>query len=335
MTVTTRKRMMAGMVALWQKRAVRVWVRRAVGVLLLLGMVWQVWRQQDLPQWWVRFVEALHQPGHVGMLVVGVLLMPLNWWLEAAKWRVLMWHRYRPSWGDTVQAVLAGISVSLLTPNRVGEYGGRALVVPAEQLVTVVATSVLGSLCQWVVFVGLGWPALMHRLGQWGQWGGFFTGLAMVSVPLMLVVVLLFGRHFLDMAMRWRWLNGKRWWRWLRIKALVLTRLRRRQLWVALALAGGRYGVYALQYLLFLWFFNASMELWEGLSGIFAIYLIQAGLPLPPGLGVLTRSELALWMWGKTLVTPAGVLAATFGLYVLNLVLPALPGAWLIARREG
>lgn len=318
----------------WFTPTVRRWARRVVGLVLLALMVGQVLHQQNLTDWWADLQQKWQDGSHAIWLVATLALLPLNWGLEVAKWRQLLLHNWAPSWGLAARAVLAGVTVSLATPNRVGEYGGRALIGPAQHWMAIVSTSILGSVCQWMVFVACGWPPLMYALGQYWHWPAGWMVVVAASVPVLVLVVVAYG-HLVVSTLR---LSGRgsdnKWWRWLMRKALHLRRITRRQFRAALLLGLLRFWVYSTQYLMMLWFFNVSIGFWEGLGGIFSIYLIQAGIPLPPGLGVITRSELAILLWRDIVTDPAAILSATFGLYIINLVIPALLGAWFIVRTK-
>ena len=78
-----------------------------------------------------------------------------------------------------------------------------------------------------------------------------------------------------------------------------------------------RFSVYCMQLYLLLWFFGLELPLWRGLAGIAAIYLVQAGIPLPPGLNLVTRTELGLLLWntGES-AEPCGGSSGTSGFYL-------------------
>lgn len=307
-------------------------MRRLLGVLVLGMLFWQIYTQSDLVDWWSRLRAAWSVAGHYWWFIAALLLMPLNWFLEIAKWRQLLKHSWAISWGAATRAVLAGISMSLTTPNRIGEYGGRALVAPAEQAINIVLTSLVGSICQWVAFVGCGWPALMYWVGQGSGWSGSTILLLALLIPMVLVGMLWVVRMLWTRYGGMGWGKYQTWWRWLRYHAQGLRRLRYRQVLIALGLATARFWVYSLQFLFLLWFFNFPLGLWQGLSGIFSIYLIQAGIPLPPGMGVITRSEVAILVWGSEGIDPLVIVSATFSVFMVNLLLPALLGTWFIVK---
>lgn len=283
-------------------------------------------------QWWLSFRESLGQADKLKYLVFVVLLMPLNWLLEIAKWRLLLRASWPVGWWLAARLVLAGISVSLATPNRIGEYGGRLLLAPSEQTANIIFSSIIGSLCQWVAFLICGWPALVYWWGAWVDWSNILVFSLALFLPLLLVVSLFLIPVLLKKHTFFPSLNNRKWWRWLRRQALLLRQLSAKDFYLALLLALFRFWVYSCQYLLLLWFFNVSLDLWTGVSGIFCIYLIQAGIPLPPGLGVITRSEIAILIWSSYTVEPLAVVSATFSLYIINLVLPSLLGALLLVK---
>lgn len=303
------------------------------GITLLL--VWQITHYAENEVWWAELKKNWSEVERVRYLLFALALVPVNWGLEAIKWRTLL-RPYWPdlAWPQVIRAVLAGISVSVATPNRIGEYGGRALVVPSRRVADVVLTTVVGSMCQWVVFLACGWPGIVYSLGQ-----HYITSTAgLFALALAVPALLWLGitqRHMLrEVLRRIPIKRGQRWWRWLRFKVFELRRISIWALRQALFIALLRFLVYSCQYLLLLWFFGVSLSFVTGLAGIFSIYLIQAGIPLPPGLGVMTRSELAILIWGEQAVLPLAVVSATFSVYLINLVAPALLGVWMIVHNK-
>ncbi|MEL7248144.1 MAG: lysylphosphatidylglycerol synthase domain-containing protein [Bacteroidota bacterium] len=312
----------------------RRFLRRLTGGVLLLVLVWQLAAGQHLSEWWSHLKASWAQGAGWKYLLPAVLLMPVNWTLEALKWRQLMAPNQVLTWRATWASVLAGISISLATPNRVGEYGGRAMVAPAEQAVHIIWTSVLGSLCQWTAFLVCGWPSLCFWFRSWYGWSWGLTVVLALLMPALVVLawVLLFRlrlrRHLSKLLRR------NKWWRWLQGRMRHLSAVPVRVALSALVLALLRFGVYCYQLLLILWFFNAPLSFGEGISGIFSIYLIQAGIPLPPGLSVISRSEIAVLFWQGLGVSSLSIVSATFSVYLINLILPALAGTWILLREK-
>ncbi|NJB87778.1 hypothetical protein GGR26_003564 [Lewinella marina] len=310
----------------------RKWILRLLAVVVMLVFIYQfvgLARRID----WVRFGESIVRPGNGWKLVVVLLLMPLNWLLEARKWQLLLDAFVRWPFRRVWRATLAGVSLSAATPNRIGEIGGRLLLARRGEWAAVTAASLLGSVCQWVAFLLLAWPALIYTLDALpGGWLGGLPLLALLPLgPLALVIVYLGGKPLI------RWLLDvieRRFGRDLDVLRSALPNVTLLLLLRSSVYACLRFVVYCTQLYLLLGFFGLSLPLLWGLAGIAAIYLIQAGLPLPPGLNLVTRTELGLLLWSVDAEGAIAVLAAYTALFGVNVLLPALPGYWLIVRKN-
>ena len=307
------------------------WLLRIVTVAVLAVFAWQFARvaaELDWPHFW----RSLGRPGNWKYLIPAVGLMPVNWVLEAKKWHILLRPFLDWSYTTALRGTLAGVSVSAATPNRVGEIGGRMLVARRDEWPAVVASSVLGSICQWVAFMVLAWPCLVLTVGRLPQLGigeayRYFLPLG----PLLIGLAALGGRPLLLRIVNW--CEG----RFVPDATALRTALAKVKLSLMLrgsCYAALRFVVYCTQLYCWLQFFGLSLPYVWGMAGIMAIYLIQAGVPLPPGLNLVTRTELGLLLWSTGPEGAVAVLAAYTALFAVNVLLPALPGYGLIVRKN-
>jgi hypothetical protein len=58
------------------------------------------------------------------------ILMFIQWFVEAQKWRFLLCKVQYLKFGQSIKAIFSGLSVSFLTPNRTGEFLGRIIFIP-------------------------------------------------------------------------------------------------------------------------------------------------------------------------------------------------------------
>ncbi|THH35508.1 lysylphosphatidylglycerol synthase domain-containing protein [Neolewinella litorea] len=280
---------------------------------------------------WRQFAASLARPGNGWKLALVLLLMPLNWALEARKWHLLLDAFVRWPFRRVWRATLAGVSLSAATPNRIGEIGGRLLVAERGEWTAVTAASLLGSLCQWVAFLLLAWPALVYTLAALpGVLDGIPLWILLPAGPLLLLIVYVGGKPLI------RWLLDvveRQFGRDMDVLRAALPNVTLSLLLRSSVYASVRFVVYCTQLYLLLWFFGLPLPFISGLAGIAAIYLVQAGLPLPPGLNLVTRTELGLLLWSVDAEGAVAVLAAYTALFGVNVLLPALPGYWLIVRK--
>lgn len=219
-----------------------------------------------------------------------------------------------------------GVAWSFLTPGRSGEYAARVLSVPHAQMKEGLKASIGAAYSQWIVLVGMGIPALAlyNRTGV-GDTADIRAGMVRAGIVLLLLTAggLLFPRLIRKER---RWLVRFPRLAKIRVQLESLSQVEPGLLFAGLLLSLLRYGVYAVQYAWMLQFAGVTLPAEAVFSGVGTIYLIQTGLPLPPALGFLARGEVAVWIWAAWQVAPVRALWASYGLFVLNLALPALVG---------
>src|SRR4051812_35975755 len=57
--------------------------------------------------------------------LAAILFVFLNWGIEAVKWRYMIRKMEDISYGMAIKSILSGVTISIFTPNRVGEFAGR------------------------------------------------------------------------------------------------------------------------------------------------------------------------------------------------------------------
>lgn len=261
-----------------------------------------------------------------------MILMPVNWSFETLKWRGLMRVYGHLSFMQAFTAVLAGVTISLFTPNRIGEYGGRILAIDIRLAWAAAISSLLGTWIQWTVLLAGGTAGAYYLAMQYhlaAQIPATLFGAAGIALAAAGVFILFRIPALAGWAQRR--LRGQ-WRRRVLGKLLPLRHYSHRSLRMALLWAALRYMVYCTQYYLILRFFDIHLPVGDAAAGIAAIFLAQTSLPLPPLAGLMARGELALWVWGMAGADAGSILAAAYALFIINLSLPSLVGAWILLR---
>ena len=63
----------------------------------------------------------------IWVLIAVLLFTDANWLLEIYKWKLLASTEKRITFFEAYQQSLASLTASIITPNRIGEYGVKAL----------------------------------------------------------------------------------------------------------------------------------------------------------------------------------------------------------------
>jgi hypothetical protein len=257
--------------------------------------------------------------------------MPLNWLVEVIKWRILMRPAVDLPWRRAIAGILSGITFSIFTPNRIGEYGGRLLQVDSKYAWQAVMASLTGSFAQNLVHITFGLLAAillfsssmeLPYITSTGLW--VFTACFVMAIW---VVYLSLPRLATFFAQKQPPNLLRRPWKALRHVSLTTPA----QLRIALGCAMARYLIFSLQYVLLLVYFGVEAP-WEWLAGgVAVIYLMHTSIPLPPFVDLMARNEVGILLWAGFGANELSIVSAGLAIWVLNLAVPALFGLLTIA----
>ncbi|MEK7258101.1 MAG: lysylphosphatidylglycerol synthase domain-containing protein, partial [Bacteroidota bacterium] len=305
-----------------KKKLIAFSVKLLIAVLVAWALYRQVFAKQELDEIYRSFQVHFRFPNLLWLVAV-VLLAPVNLGFEALKFRQLIRSFSSIGFWKTYRAILAGVAIAIFTPNRVGEYGGRVLFVEREHGWKAVVATMVGSMSQLLVLLSVGLVGAGYFSWRFLQPEPYVLAMA-ICLGLLLVSLLLFGFFNIDLlvpvAKRIPHIDKFR--KYLR-HLDVLKNYTARELGGALGFAFLRYLTYSTQYFFLLQFFEIPAAWLPGMAGIAAIFLVQASIPLPPVMGLLARSEIALFVWGFFSQDQVGILAASFSLFLINIAVPA------------
>lgn len=267
---------------------------------------------------------------HAPVLLLILVLMVVNWSIEALKWRMLMAPLERIGPARALLATVAGTSVGLLTINRTGEFLGRVLFLRPENRIGGGFATALGSIAQFVVtlmFGGTGLLALL-LLDLPMPWPAGWISWMLVSLTSMATVLSLllyfnptqFGQLVLLLPLLRR----------LGQATSVLGRYSAQELRTVFFLSALRYGVFGFQFLVILHVANAGLPAASALVAVPLVYLIATLIPsvMLTELGV--RGSVAVAVMGPLGASEPLVLLATATLWTINVALPALIGSVIL-----
>jgi uncharacterized membrane protein YbhN (UPF0104 family) len=313
------------------KKYFNISIKLVIVILLSYVIYQQVFAKENAEEIWKNFLQNLTFD-KIHWLFITAVLIPINLTFETLKWQVLIKDFEKLSFGKAYQAILSGITFSLFTPNRIGEYGGRILLVKPENNWKAVIATLVGSFSQLLVLLSCGILGLLLfiylflEIDQWIWLSIFFVGILFTFLMLFcfynidLVIPIVKRIPFAYKLRRF-------------VKDVnVLRNYSSSILSLALLFSFLRYVTYTLQYFFMLQFFGIKVSIIKGLAGIATIYLLQTSIPLPPIWDLFARGQIALEIWGFSSENEIGILASTFTLWVLNLIIPALIGTIFIVR---
>lgn len=261
--------------------------------------------------------------GDLPLWTVGIwfLLSLLNWGLEARKWQLLTFTTQPISYSLAWKQTYASLAASLLTPQRVGEYGAKALFFETGKRKRILWLTFLGNMQQMAVTLLLGIPALL--------WVSFSFELPISKLNVVLILIVLV------MLMVFGYLIRKR---QLLFQGLSLSALWKKTTELPRVILNWTVIHSLLRYLCFgsltLWMligFGAPPNLSVLIPLLFAYYLLSSITPMLLVLDIVVKSGIAVALFGLVGVDEISVVMAVLLGWILNFGIPALIGSGVIA----
>jgi hypothetical protein len=290
----------------------------------------QVSHQTDLEQRLQQIKQCWHNP----LFWLVVVLMFFNWALEAKKWQVLLQPLQQFSLLTAFKAVMAGCSITMLTPNRIGEYGGRVMYVKENYRLQAISLTILGSMSQLMVTLLVGTTGLIILQYYSADDAGTFKMLPAIFNNTLLAVSIFFTLGLILVYLRLTFIitlmEKVRFLKKILKHALVLEQFSRKQLLRIFVLSLIRYLVFILQYMLLLHVMNVDVNPFLCFWLLSIFYLIMVLAPTIGFTELPVRATASVQLFALYSTNIIGIQAAALGIWLINLVIPAILGSFLI-----
>ena len=265
-------------------------------------------------------------------LFLAILLMPINWLLESVKWQYLLKDVEQIPLKKSIQGVMVGITSGMATPNRIGEYVGRTIVLRKHNRVKGSLATMLGSLSQVLITLVLGLGGWLIYLNQTHIYDSLqFRPILMAGlVGLMIFLLLIFyNLDWIKRLAKWFSINQR-----YVDEIRFLTKYKASELSFIIFLSFFRYLVFAAQYIILLVAFGINIPLLSALSAIFIIYLIIVFIPHFSITELGVRSSIAVLVFQNYTNELHIVAMVAMVLWLINLAIPTFIGSFLLLGRR-
>lgn len=294
-------------------------------IVLLLLIGHQIRSRGTFDQEW-KDLYLSWKSGSTLLIVLIVLLAPLNWALEAVKWH-LMARKIEPiSFLRALCAVLTGIAFSLVTPNKIGDFAGRILYLKEKGRLRGIIATLVGNWAHLIVTFVMGISGLIYfNLNYPGNW----QKITLVSASVLLAALLFFYFRVERLAYL---AERARWMRKLVVALRILKRYSRKDLLSYLGLSLLRFSVYTLQFLLLINVLGAGIPWFSGFLLAALMFWMIAAIPSVFITDIGVRGFVAGLLFTQTGISDnaLAILAGSYFIWLLNLVLPAIFGSFLL-----
>lgn len=268
-------------------------------------------------------------------LALCVVFMLFNWSLEALKWQMLVSRIEQTRFLKALQGVLCGLTVSIFTPNRAGEFAGRIFLLQKANRVEAALLTFAGNAAQ--LFITFLMPVLGFIVWHLSN-TGFFSGVEILAADesdyytsegilsgTFLVSLLTFiftvSAGALLMLFRDKFRN-----RYVQTVKSISSR----EWWRLLLLAFSRYVIFFFQFYFLLLLFEVDVTLKNAFIMIPLVFFVITAVPTFALTEIGVRGTAALVFFSMISANSDGILSAALLLWFVNLALPALAGLYFV-----
>lgn len=260
-------------------------------------------------------------------LLVLLLLVPANWALESLKWQYLAQKAVPLTFAEAFRSTLTGLAVGVAVPAQLGDTVGRITSLRSQRRLRTLGAALISNGIQFYVSVIGGaicwfWRGKSLDFSQEVAWAISSLLLFILAGGLLLGI---YRQRLLD------WRSNRPWAKKLKKNLSVAQRYSSGDLLFALSVGMARYLVFVFQYVLALGIFDLSISGLDILAGVGLIYLVKTLLPAINAIGDLgIRQFTALYVFAPYHVATEKIVAATFLIWLLNILVPLLVGVYFI-----
>lgn len=301
--------------------------------VLALGYVgFRLWHDRDSLQSALSGMNA----GSAIWVVLAIVFLPLNIGLEATKWRKLVSPFYpEVTLFRALKAVLTGMATGIFTPNRLGEYAGRVLILPPGKRLEAVLVTFVDRLCQMIATLSFGLLALVAMSADdRGLLAGKLLGdpalvsmFYWVGVALLLIVWLIVW--FPGILIRpIIWIFPKK--KFAEHLQFALEHLPSSTVRTVIVLSALRYLVFSAQYFFLLKAFQFEGGVLQAFPLIALIFLAKSVVPFLAFMELGVREIIAIAVFSLAGIGTGQAVSATFVLYLINILTPSVAGAFFV-----
>jgi hypothetical protein len=269
------------------------------------------------------FITFLHEndtfsPKNITFLLI---LTIFNWFFEILKWKNLVSNVKIISFKNALEQSLGGLTASLITPNRIGDYGAKAVYYSKYLRTKIILLNLLGNMAQMTITTVCGVIGFVIFVNRYQIDVNYYKVLKFVFILFIISLFTVFG------------VKQNR----FKIKGFTFDRvfnyikkLGGKFHVINLLLSLVRYLIFSFQFYYLLTIFGAEVEYSKAMVVITSMYFLASVVPSISIFDVVIKGSVAVFLFGYVQVNELKILSVTTIMWLLNFVIPSLFGSYFV-----
>ncbi|NRD19189.1 flippase-like domain-containing protein [Winogradskyella eckloniae] len=250
-----------------------------------------------------------------------IFLSFFNWFFEILKWQHLVKTINSISFNSAFVQSFAALTTSLITPNRIGDYGAKAMYYSKPLRTKIILLNLIGNLSQMSITMITGSICFLLFTNRYHIDLNYFK---IAKITLFFIIVILFTflgtkqKHFKIKGFSMATIVAF-------TKSISITTKR-----LTLLLSLLRYAIFSFQFFVLLRIFSVDISYMNAMIVISSFYLLSSIIPTIAIFDVIVKGGIAVYLFGYLGIDELTILSITTLMWLLNFVLPSVIGSYFV-----
>jgi len=303
-------------------------------VIVLLG-IWIIYKKiinnQNITQLWSDIKSSFTSTKHIYLLIVTIILVPINIYLEGVKWKIQLKPIENISYYKSFLSIFTGLTAGMFFPNRMGNFLGRIFMMENGDRIKAAMVTIVGGMAQMIATVSVGLIATIFFVNKY---------FVLLTISIILIVALLLLIYFnIHVLKYFQFLIPKKFKEKTKEYFDVFSLYDKKELLKILIISFLRYFIYTFQFVLLIWAFNIPLTYLNAMIPISFTYLLMMVIPFITITEIAIRGSVSILVFEKWFIINGisnslelMVFSASSLLWILNIAIPSIIGLFLIHR---
>ncbi len=254
-------------------------------------------------------------------IVLLLILSVFNWFFEIMKWQYLVKTIKEISFRNALEQSLGGLTASLITPNRIGDYGAKAVYYAKPFRTKVVLLNLLGNMAQMTITTIFGVIGLIIFVNRYQIDVDYYRlmkfGFILLLISLFVVVGVKQNRFKIKGFSFERILS-------------FIKNIDSKTHIITLSLSLIRYFIFSFQFYYLLIIFGVDIDYTKAMVVITSMYFLASIFPSISIFDVVIKGSVAVFLFGYVEVNELTILTSVTLMWLLNFVIPSVFGSYFV-----
>lgn len=250
-----------------------------------------------------------------------LFLSLFNWFFEILKWQYLVKTIKQISFRAALEQSMGGLTASLITPNRIGDYGAKAVYYAKQHRTKIVLLNLLGNIAQMTIttiFGIIGFVIFVNR---------YQIDVNYYKVARFVFIILTVGL-FAVLGVKHRRFKVKG----FSFERIInfIKRLPSKTHFKTILVSLIRYLIFSFQFYYLLTLFGVDVDYSKAMVVITSMYFLASIVPSISIFDVIVKGSVAVFLFGYVEVNELTILSIITIMWLLNFVIPSVFGSYFV-----